>query len=470
MLNQDLKQIHKASMKVLEETGVKLYHSEILELVKKNGVRVEGETAFFNEDQIMKWVKKAPSSFTLYARNPKYNMVIGGNNVEYAPGFGSPMIADFDGVKRQALFSDYINFCKLVHQCPYFNVNGGILVQPSDLDMNKSSTILLCSTIAHSDKCLMSTAWGGDEANKTIDVLGIVFGGKESLKNKPRILSLINTNSPLQLTKTALETLMVYAKNGQPVIITPGPMAGTTGPITLAGHFALANAEALAGIAIAQMINPGTPVVYGVQGSITDMKSSSSSTGAPESALIISYCAKLAKFYGLPCRSGGVRNDAKSVDVQSGYESMMMMLVTRNSGINYIIHSAGILDSFLAMSYEKFIIDIEIIAMVERFLKGIDVNEASLAVDLINQIGPGGQFMATKHTVKRCRTEHWIPDVSIKGSLHNKKPTEKILDNIMKKKDKMLNSYVKPELEEHIYNNLINYLNKLGIDLENLIK
>jgi len=460
----NLEKIHHGSMVVLKKTGVRLCHPEIVDLVKKHGIKVRGELAFFEEDQLMHWVNKAPRSFQVYGRNPAYDMTVGENSLELAPGYGAPMVADFDGLKRAALFKDYLDFVKLVHQCPYFNINGGILVQPSDLGPDESFPLMLFFTLTHSDKCLMGGAGGEKEAKTVIEMLGMVFG-KEELPVKPRIIGLISTSSPLQISRKSLETMIVYAQNGQPLIISPGPMSGVTGPVSLAGHLVLANAEALVGVAIAQMIREGTPVIYGIQGSNADLRICQPAAGSPDSALIVAYCARLAKMYNLPSRSGGIKNDAKSVDVQSGYESMMMMMVSCQEGINFILHSAGILDTFMAMSFEKFIVDLEIIGMVRHFLKGISFDGDRLGIETINQVGPGGDFLTQEHTMEFLHGEHWLAEISLRGTQLQGTPRREIKSRIERKKKAMLETYQKPDLPNSIKVELKAYLADLGINL-----
>lgn len=459
----NLRNIHAASMKILEQTGVKLYNSEVLEIIKQNGIKVLNRTAYFTEDQIMKWIKKAPSEFTIYARNPKYNMLIGGNHAEYNSTYGAPAVTESDGTTRPALFNDYKTFLKIVHESDQFNINGGVLVQPTDLKSSESYPIMLLSTLVHSDKCIMGGPGGAKETQAVMDMLGIVFGGKENLHKKPRILTILNPSSPLQFDQTTLDTMLIYARHGQPMIIAPAVMAGTTGPVTLSGTIAQASAESLAGIAIVQMIREGTPVIYGSASSTSDMRTGSFAIGAPEGALCTAYAARLAKEYGLPSRGGGTLNDAKCVSVQSGYESMMSLLITRMEGINYIFHGAGILDNYASMSFEQLIVDIEIIDMVERFMRGIKTDQQSLAVDLIKQVGPGGEFLTKEHTFKHCRNEAWSPEIGIRGSYPNEKANEKIFANIEKKKEKLLSIYEKPEFSSDIQSKLVDYLTDLGI-------
>ncbi|CVK21855.1 trimethylamine methyltransferase family protein [Sporomusa sphaeroides] len=463
-MTEDLKQIHLATVKILEKTGMKFLHPDVIELLQKNGIKVDGQTAYFTEEQLLEWIGKAPSSFAMYARNSKYDITVGGDNVECFPAYGPPLVLELDGSKRPAQMEDYVRFLKLYQQCDHFNANGGMIVQPADQGIGA----LLYATLLHSDKCIVTGSGKADEVEALMDMLGIVFG-KADLVNKPRATTIVNTNTPLQLDRTMLETLLVFTKYSQPAVIAACAMAGTTAPITLAGTMALHNAEVLAGIAVAQMMNPGTPVVYGTQTTTSDMKSGSIASGSPEGALCYQYGARLAKAYGLPCRGGGAVTDAKSLSIQAGYESMLTLLAAHGAKTNIIIHAAGIVDSYSCISYEKLIADFEIIGMVRRFLKGIEVNEETLAIDVINNVGIAGHFLTQTHTMRHCRKESFLPEISLKGAVTGD-PNQEILQNINKKMDKMLAAYARPELPEATVRELKKYLADKGLNQAELDK
>lgn len=463
MIN-DLERIHKASMTILEEVGIRFHHPKILEIMEGNGVRISGETAFFTEDQVMGWVRKAPKTFTLHGRNPQYDMALGDGALEYAPGYGAPAMVESDGTKRQALLDDYTRFLKLFHQSDLFKINGGILVDPCDLPPDLKYSVMLYCTLTHTDKCLIGMQSTADQVRVAMNMVAIVAGGKEKLTARPAITTIVNTLSPLQFDRNSLDTLLVYAEYGQPVMVTPAAMAGATGPATLAGTMVMSNAEALAGIAAVQMIREGTPVIYGCQSTSADMRTGGYAIGCPEHALCVTYGAALAKFYGLPCRGGGTPNDAKRVSVQSGYESMMVMMATCQAKTDLIIHSAGILDGHAAMSYDQFVIDLEIIGMIRRFQEGIRVDDDSLALDVIKEVGSAGQFLTNMHTFLHCRTEFWTPEISLRGPVSGKEADEKIGERIQKKQEKMLAGYQKPELPADVNSSLRSYLKDRGVD------
>ena len=464
-MGSDLKKIHAASVRLLEEIGIKLHHPEVLERIAGFGIKVEGQTAYFTEKQLRHWVNLAPGRFTLSALNPEHDMFVGGDSIEYAAGYGAPTIVDPEGNRRAALMEDYIQFLKLVNQSPYFHLNGGILVQPMDLLDLPCFPTMLYASILYSDKCLMGFQSNRRTMEQLMDMVAICFGGKDKLLEQPRLISMISTMSPLQVDSEALDTLLVCAGYRQPVIISPGPAAGSTGPVTMAGNVSLANAEALAVIAISQMIQPGTPVVYGLQSTAADLRSGGISVGSPAYSIQAAYCARLARMYGIPSRTGGTNNDAKGVSVQSGYESMFSMLNACLHNVNLIVHSAGMLDSYAATSYGQFMVDLEIISMIEFYLQGLETDQESFAFDVIKDVGSGGEFLSSEHTLLHFRTDTWNPLIGLRGNIKGMTPNEKFLFNINKAMNGMLESYEKPPYDPAMLESLEAYMiQEVGLD------
>ncbi|MBW1804622.1 MAG: trimethylamine methyltransferase family protein [Deltaproteobacteria bacterium] len=339
------------------------------------------------------------------------------------------------------------------------------MVQPCDLPSIYSNPAMMYATLTHSDKCILGLPGTAGEVEHIMNMGGIIFGGKEEFIKRPHIATMVCTLSPLQIDDMSLQTMLVCARHKQPLIISPAPAAGTTGPIMMAGNISLANAEALAAIAITQTINEGAPVVYGLQSYAADMASGNISIGSPGYSIQAKYCAQLAKFYGLPSRTGGTNTDAKGVSVQSGYESMMSMLLACQNKVNLIIHSAGILDSFAATSYEQFIVDLEIISMIEFYLADIETDPEDFAFDVIREVGIGGQFITTRHTLERCRKDSWHPEIGLRGYRVKGSPNEQLFANIERKMQKMLDSYENPTLPTEILEELYEYIVKIeGVD------
>ncbi len=465
-MKEKLQKIHETSLRILKEIGIKLHNAEVLDILRQKGVTLSGQTAFFEPDQIMAWVGKAPEKFTLYARNPQYDIVIGGDHTECTAGYGCTSIVDLEGNKRESILDDYINFAKLTHRCEHFNINGGILVQPCDVPPDKSHLIMLYASMVLTDKCLYSVLSLEKGVQDTMDMMGILFGGRNTLQEKPRALTMISPISPLKMDDATLQAILNAAGNHQPMIVSPCPSLGTTGPISAAGNLALGNAECLAGIAIAQMIEEGTPVIYGLNATDSNLKNGSLSIGSPYYAFQIRHSAEMAKMYGLPCRGGGSLTDAKTLSAQSGYEGMMAMLIAYQKGINLVVHGAGILDSFSGMSYEKFIVDLELISRIKFYLSDMEVNDETLSFDVIKEVGPGGQFLSSPDTLRKCRTHAWNPEISLNGGVNGMSPNEKYLENINRKMEQMLEEYRKPELDDGIKKALDDYMIREGVDRE----
>ncbi len=406
---QNMEKIHNASMDLLKTTGVSFNDQEALEIFKTNGHRVEGSVVFFEESDIQKALKTAPKRFTVHARNPEKSVEIGEDDFVFLPGYGAPFVMDAQGEQRQATMEDYDNFCKLIQTSPYIDMNGWMMVEPSDmphdtvhLDLNLSN-MLLC------DKPFMGSPVSRQGAIDGIEMAGILWGGKENIMDKTVSVSLINSLSPLQFSDEMIGALIELARHNQACVVASLVMAGGSGPVTLDGVLALQNAEVLAGITLAQLVRPGAPVIYGSTSSAMDMKTGALSIGAPELSKNIHLVAQMARFYSLPARSGGGLTDSLFPDAQAGAESALALSTAARSGINFILHSCGILGSYIAMSFEKFLIDEEVCGMVRNMIRPLALTDESIDIDVIKEVGIGGQYLTHPKTFQLCRTEFFMP-------------------------------------------------------------
>lgn len=457
--------IHEASIRILERTGMLFEHPAAVKVLKEHGIPVDDDhVAHFTEEQLMYWVNQAPHAFTMYARNPKHNIVVGGEILNPAPGYGCPFVVDMDGTKRSADTEDFVRFAKLFHQQDSFHVNGGIIVQPKDLPVKNATLLMFYLTYLYSDKVLLTGTADGKQVAAMMEMAKAAFGGEEEFKKYPRLITLINTVAPLKLTNVMTESLFQFVKYRQPVIIGSLGQAGSTSPVTLAGAMAVSNAEVLAGIALCQMISPGTPVVYGCETTSADMRTGATAIGSPEGAICYEEAGKMAQYYGIPCRAGGCLTDAKKLDAQAGYESMLTYAACRRGNVNFMIHAAGIMDAYASMSYEKTIVDFEIIDFVTRYHKWFEINEETIPEDLIDEIGQDGVYLTEDHTFEYCRKEPLMPMISTRGSVSD--PGHALENNIQKQMDKMLAEYQQPELDENIIEKMHQILLDRGVDKE----
>lgn len=454
-----LQRIHDASMRILSELGIDFYDAEIRDILAAHGVKIVGETAYFTEAQIMEYVSKAPSEFTQQARNPVNNVRVGGNRAIFAPVYGPPFVLDLDKGRREAKLVDFHNFVKLTYMCPYLHHSGGTVVEPTDEPVPTRHLDMLFAHMKYSDKAFMGSVTAGENAEDSVRMAEILFG--ERMKSQdPVLLSLINVSSPRRYDDRMLASVKVYAKARQALLITPFLMSGAMSPVSVAATLALQNAEALAGIALCQMISPGMPVIYGSFMTNIDLQSGAPVFGSPESQLALFAGAQMAARYKLPFRSGGTFSSSKIEDAQAGYESIQVMLPAVMAQVNFILHAAGWLENGLVAGYEKFMIDCDLLGMYHVWAKGIDLSDEAFAFDAMQEVPPGGHFLGTGHTMRHFRTAFYRADMfdynsaeqwELDGALDTRQRANQ-------KWKKLLADYQPPALDPAIEVELLNFI------------
>jgi trimethylamine--corrinoid protein Co-methyltransferase len=407
----DVNKLHTASMEILRDVGIAFHEPEAVEIFKHHGVKVDGNVVFIEEHHVEAALKSAPYQFQLNARNPEKDVIIGGENLVIAPGYGSIFMVTDDGDQRKGVMRDYDNFCKLVHTSTTIDMNGCLMIDPSDRDAQFAHLDMIFSNIVLCDKPFLGSSVSRQAAIDSIHMAQIAWGGQDKIQNKPVMMAIISSFSPLQYSAEMAGTLIEFARHGQANMIGLLMQAGATGPITLPGLLALQNAEMLAGVTLAQLVNPGAPVVYGSTSTITDMRSGALSIGAPELSMIQKATIQMAKFYGLPSRGSGGLSDSHFPDIQAGVESTLALTLTILSGANFVLHACGILGSYLGMSYEKFLVDEEICGMLRRMLRPLDVTDERIDLDSIKSVGIGGEYLTHPKTVEHCRSEFYLPGI-----------------------------------------------------------
>lgn len=466
-----VEEIHKTSMKILAEIGMVFGHEKANEIFKENGFKQENGRTYFTEEQVNKALETATKEYTIYGRDEEYFININTKETNYTPGYGAPMITNMDGSVREAVFDDYLKMANLVHMEKSFKVNGGILVQPSDIDAKISIPTMAYAAIKRSSKVLFGIQGNAKDQRDIFNMLEIVFGGKEELKKKPRYIVLSTPTSPLKMDSEAIETLLMGCEYNQPIAACSACMPASTAPVTLAGAAAMCNAEMLAAIVLSQLVNPGNPVMYLFASYGSDVQSGGASIGSPELIKVGKYGSLLAKKYGLACRSGGGLSDAKGVTAQAGIETAMCLFHSHMYKANLVMHAAGILDSFISMSYEKLMLDFEVIDRCISYLEDIEVSENTLAFDTIKDVAlKGGNFLNNMHTLRNCR-KAYNPQISLRGNLPaGKDPNEALYESMHKRMEKQLEAYVKPELDPTIEKKLDDYMLSIGMKAEDIKK
>jgi trimethylamine--corrinoid protein Co-methyltransferase len=398
--------------RIVSELGIEFLLPEAVEILRKAGQTVETDTLVkLDPDFILEQVAKAPKSFELQARNPEHTVHIGDDHMVFASVYGSPFVREGD-VRRDATMADFENFVKLSQAFPELDSPGGTVVEPNDRPLDSRHLDMVFALQTLSDKPYMGSVISGPNAVDTVRMGEILFGSREAIEESPASISLINCNSPLRWDDRMLSAMVEYNRANQAVVITPFLLMGAMSPVSIPATLVQQMAEALSGIALAQLVRPGCPVVFGSFLSNTDMQSGSPSFGTPESAIGLLCTGQIARRFGLPWRSGGALNASQTVDAQAGYEALMTMMPTFLAGANFVMHAAGWLEGGLVSCYEKFIMDIELLRMLKHEFKPLEVDEASLAFDAHQEVGPGGHFLGAAHTLERFRTCFYRPLLS----------------------------------------------------------
>ena len=410
----ELEHIHLASLRVLKEIGVDVLHEEARRIMKEHGadVREGSERVRFDAGMILELIAHCPSEFTLHARNPAHNLRFGGDNVIFLMMASAPNCSDIDRGRRSGNQADYRNFLKLAQMHNILQGTGGYPVEPTDIHPSIRHLECIRDLAVLTDKVFHIYSLGKERNVDGIEITRIARGiSREQLQDEPSVFTIINTNSPLRLDIPMMEGIIQMSSMGQAVIVTPFTLAGAMAPVTVAGALVQQNAEALAGIAFAQMVKKGAPVGYGGFTSNVDMKSGAPAFGTPEYMKAQLVGGQLARRYNIPYRTSNVCA-ANAVDAQAAYESVFSLWGAMQGGGNMLMHGAGWLEGGLRCSYEKTILDIDLLQMVAEFLTPLDLSEDALAIDAIRDVGPGGHFFGTKHTQDRYKTAFYSPIVS----------------------------------------------------------
>ena len=457
------KQIHCASLEILNNPGISLHDPLVLKTLKQQGIRVEKERVRFSEDQVTACLETAPSCFTLTARNAARSISIGHDSRCMAPAYGAPEVVTAGDQVRPACFDDYIRISKLVQAADILHLNGGILVQPCDLEAKLAGLSMIYTALSLSDKPLMGIQGTEEQVRQIMELGCIAFDGETEFKRKHWFLFLVNTLSPLQMDANSLTTLRLCAEYNQAAVITPGVMFGSTSPITPAGSMVQANAEFLAGLCVTQIFSPGMPVVYGCLGSPADLRTGGLSLASPSRYAFKQMATLMAREYNLPNRGIGAVTDAGQVSAQSGYEAMLALNSDYHYQTSLVVHSAGILNSFLRFSFEQFMVDLEIIRMLNKKHEPLEVDPASLSLDVIRQAGPGGEFLTSPHTLEHCRTLLFQPELSPPGVTDPEIYQDRLTLLIEKGLLTLEKKYRTPGIPAHIQREMDEYIMRCGI-------
>jgi trimethylamine--corrinoid protein Co-methyltransferase len=413
----EIEAIHLASLEVLSRHGMRILSAYVRDIYAKAGNKVAHSTQMvhFDPEFIEEAVAKAPSAYTLQARNPQRSCYIGGNTINFAPVGGPSFTSDLDKGRRSGTYEDLCNYLRLIQMIGALHLGGTGPFVALDLPAESRHLDMFIAGAMYMDKTFSQSVIGRGRANDTLQMLCILHGynGISELTASGNIYvnAGVNTNSPRQLDEPLSLGMLTLIEAGQAGVITPFTLLGAIAPTTVAGALTLQNAEALAAIALCQTVKPGSPVVYGGFTSNVDMRSGAPAFGTPEYVQATLAGGQLAQRYKLPYRSSNT-NASNTNDAQAAYESQMSLWAVVMGHANLVVHSAGWLEGGLVGSFEKLIIDTEMLQMMQAWLKPVPVNTDTLAVDAIGAVEPGGHFFGSPHTLERYDTIFYDPIVS----------------------------------------------------------
>jgi trimethylamine--corrinoid protein Co-methyltransferase len=409
----EIERIHQHTLEILEDVGIKVEVKKMREMLSDLGCSADESTKVvkFPEKVVETYRKKAPREFVICGADPEKQWKMNPETRVFG-GLGTAInIYDlWSGQYRQTTLKDQIDHIVLFDYLDNI-VSNQMDIWPHDIPMQTLHVEAIRGWAKNCTKSFGMGAYGVMATKDMMEMTALVMGGKDKIKDKHPFITIVSIHSPLATAQIQLEGLMILAEYGQPALVSPEAMAGTTAPVTIAGLLVQHNAEILAHIVMAQVVNPGTPVMYGSVSTIAEMRRGTVALGSVETSMITTASAQLAHFYEIPCRAVAGATEAKTMDIQCGLEREQSMMLGALGGANYIT-CVGTIESTTACTHEIAVIDNEIIGMVERVIRGIEVDDNSIALDMIKRVGPGGNYLMEEHTQLNFRNEHFIPKLA----------------------------------------------------------
>jgi len=409
-----VERIHRGAMRILREIGIEMLNPEACAILKAAGCAVTGQNVRMDEDFVMEMAGRAPPEFTITPRNPDRQITLGGRHMVFVNVSSPPNAWDLERGKRAGDLATFREFIKLTQYFNCIHVAGGYPVEPVDVHPSVRHLDCLFDKLTLTDKVVHAYSLGAERVEDVMEMTRLAAGlTHDEFEASPRMYTNINSVSPLKHDHPMLDGAMRLARRGQPTVVTPFTLAGAMAPVTMAGAVALSIAEALSAIALIEWIRPGCPVAIGTFTSNVDMKSGAPAFGTPEYMRATQMTGQLARRYGLPLRSSGVCA-ANIPDGQAMWETSNSLWAAVQSGTNLVYHAAGWLEGGLIASPEKFVMDCEVLQMIQRYFEEVTfaTGEEDIAFDAIREVGPGGHYFGCAHTQARYQTAFYAPFVS----------------------------------------------------------
>jgi len=448
LLSQDeVEAIHNASLEVLEGTGIKVGSEKALDILKEAGAKVDSgkKHVAIPRSLVEEALRRAPKTIRFCARSPRYDVVLDKREPRFTTDGGPPFITDWEtGERRTSTNEDMARWVRVADYLGNVHIVWGS-VTAGDVPAPMQEIVGTITSLNNTEKHVAVQAFNAREAQYEIEIAAAIVGGREELKKRPIISATQCPIAPLTFEAGSIEAVIEFARAGIPVVCITMPLMGETGPATVAGTLVVNNAENLASLVISEFASSGAPVVYSSAAGGIDFKTGSATVGTPEYSLVQTGCAQLARYYGLPSNICGGDCDSKALDVQCGFERAMTLTTSILTGAD-IITGLGGLNAANLMSPELLVIDNEIIGAILRIGRGFEVNDDTLAVDVINRVGPGGHFLGERHTLEHYKAETWIPEISDRESFGTwQKMGSRTMDKVAGEKIKQILATHKPE-------------------------
>ena len=407
----DLVRLEEHSDWILDEIGVEIHDGEALDLFGQAGARVDGQQARFEPGLVRSLCATAPPVFQMFGRDPTSGITVGGDSVVFTPAYGPPFVSDLEGGRRYATIIDFENFVKLAQLSPWMHHSGGTICEPVDLPVNKRHLDMVYAHLRYSTKPFMGSVTSAERAEDSIQMARIYYS-TDYLEEHCVIQGNINVNSPLVFDGVMVDSLKAYARANQGCVISPFILGGAMGPVTQPALVAQAMAEAMVGIALTQLIRPGSPMVLGVFLTTMNLRTGAPTFGTPEANLATYAIGQLVRRLDLPLRVGGHLTSSKVLDAQAAQESGDTMLVGLHAGANFVLQAAGWLEGGLVIGYEKFVFDLDRCGSLSRMLTGLVVDDNTLAADAFREAGVGTNFLGVDHTMANFETANYQSDLA----------------------------------------------------------
>jgi len=468
--DEQVQRIHDASMDIIEEVGVEFRCDDAIGMWRAAGADVDGVTVRIDREHLMSLVGTAPSSYTMVARDPAHTVTVGDGRTIFTPSYGAPYVLDLDGVRRPATLQDFRDFTKLNHLSPALHMSGGVVCEPMDVPVPKRHLYMTESLLKYSSKPFMGAVTSMDRAEDSLHMAGIVFG-QDFVRETTVMTCLANANTPLVWDKTMLDSVRVFAAANQATLFSPFVLGGASTPASTVGAVIQVNIEALTGVAFSQLVRVGAPALYGQWLSTVSMRTGAPQAGTPEICHMNLLTAQMARHYNLPSRCSGSCTSSKMVDAQAGYEAARNMYGVLMAGTNFVLSTTGYLESAMCQSYAKWVLDSEQLELMYRLGSGVSFDDLDEVLDSMRSVPAGGHHLGTEYTLANFQTAFSMPEMMNSDNYEQwlADGSQSAEERATARCRQMLEEYEEPKLEDHVREELDDYVARRDAELPDLV-